>query len=63
MGLPVARRLVEAHNGRLSMSSGDGEVVVEITLQPAGDRVIELPAEGASPAASLEAEPPTTASA
>jgi signal transduction histidine kinase len=71
MGLPVAKRLVEAHHGQLSMSSGDGEVVVEITLQAAADRLIELPAEAASSAspvspvspASLETEPPTTASA
>jgi signal transduction histidine kinase len=63
MGLHVAKRLVEAHNGRLRMYSQDGEVVVEITLLAAADRLIELPAEGAPSSTSLETEPPTTASA
>jgi signal transduction histidine kinase len=62
MGLPVARRLVEAHNGRLRMTSTDGEVVVEISLRAAGERVVELPSETSS-TASLETEPPTSASA
>jgi signal transduction histidine kinase len=63
MGLPVAKRLVEAHNGRLRMYSHDGEVVVEVTLLAAADRVIELPAEGGPSSSPLESEPPETASA
>lgn len=63
MGLPVARRLVVAHNGNLRMRSADGQVVVEITLRAAGERIIELPPDTVQPVASLEAEPPTSASA
>jgi signal transduction histidine kinase len=61
MGLPVARRLVEAHDGQLRMTAKDGDVVVDITLRAAGERVVELPAETAPAAASLESEPPTSA--
>jgi signal transduction histidine kinase len=62
MGLPVSLRLVEAHRGRLRMTSDDGQIVVELTLLAAGDHVIELP-EAAPSSESLESEPPTTASA
>lgn len=63
MGLPVARRLVEAHNGHLGMTAKDGQVIVEISLRAAGDRVVELPAETAPSTVSVETEPPTSASA
>jgi signal transduction histidine kinase len=63
MGLPVAKRLVEAHHGRLRMSSHDGEVVVEITLLAPADRVVELPTEGGPSSSPFETEPPETASA
>ena len=55
MGLHVARRLMEAHGGRLQMTARDGEVVVEIALRAAGERG-DRPATG-SGTARFEAAP------
>jgi signal transduction histidine kinase len=62
MGLPVARRLVEAHKGRLWMRSKDSEVVVEITLRATGERVVELPATSSSTASPPAASSSSSAS-